>query len=150
MYRRYSAALTALFVLSVTSLAHAQQGTSDTGMAKSSRDRTHDQRALTTDTMGLHQDVAVRDSARATLAQDRTQRQTDQAQFDSLKATLKRSQQATPRDSAAINRNLAAVNHMRQKVDRDQDKTHRQEQRLDVAEKRVRKPAHSVTSTNQH
>ncbi|MEP7176789.1 MAG: hypothetical protein ABI860_09580 [Gemmatimonadales bacterium] len=96
-------------------------------MAKSSRDRTHDQQALTTDTMRLHQDVAVRDSARATLAQDRTQRQTDQAQLDSLKATLKRSQQATPRDKA-----------------------HRQEQRLDVAEKRVRKPAHSATSTNQH
>ena len=138
MFRRYPAALTALLVMSVTSLAAAQQAASDSSRRDPDRARDRDERAITADTIKLHREIAVRDSARATLTQDQEQTRAVEARIDSLQADLKKDRQATPRDTAAINRDLTALKHMRQTLDRDLDRDRREKTRVAVIEKKVR------------
>ena len=137
MSGKYTAIFTAFLILSATSLAQAQQSTSDTTRPDSDRARDRDQRALTTDTMKLHHDVALRDSARAILHQDQVQTRGVETQIDSLQAVLQHDRQATPRDDAAIARDKAAVKRLRGKLDSDLDRARRERARVDLARKAV-------------
>jgi hypothetical protein len=134
--------LTALLILGVTSLGHAQQSASDT--ARRDADRIRDKQALTTDTIKLHRDIALKDSAQAMLLRDRTRTQTDEKQLDSLRAMLKHDRQASPRDTAAIAKDQAAVTSLEKKVKMDRDQTRREETRLDLAQKAVRRESHAA------
>jgi hypothetical protein len=135
-------ALTALFMLGVTSLAHAQQSASDT--ARSDADRARDQQAITTDTIKLHHDIALRDSAKALLDRDRNETRADEQRLDTLRAVLKRNEQASPRNAAAISKDAAAVKSLEKKVDTDRDRARQQETRLDLAQKAVRQESHAA------
>ncbi|MFL5496437.1 MAG: hypothetical protein ACJ8DC_18780 [Gemmatimonadales bacterium] len=139
MFRRYSAAITALLVLAVTSLASAQQAASDSGRVVPGRIRARDERAVTADTIKLNRETAVRDSARAALGRDHAQTQAEEARIDTLQAALKKDRQATPRDTTAINRDLATLTRMRKKLDSDLDRDHREKTRLEGLEKKVQK-----------
>jgi chromosome segregation ATPase len=139
MFRRYSAAITAFLVMAVTSLASAQQAASDSTKGAPGGVRARDERAVTADTVRLHREIAVRDSARATLARDQAQTQAEEARIDTLQAALKKDRQATPRDTAAINRDLATLTRMRKKLDSDLDRDHREKARLQGIETKVKK-----------
>jgi hypothetical protein len=141
MSNKCTGALTALLILGVTSLGHAQQS-ADT--AKRDADGDRDKQALTTDTIKLHRDIALKDSAQAMLLRDRTQTQTDEKQLDSLRAMLKHDRQASPRDTAAIAKDQAAVTSLEKKVKMDRDQTRREETRLDLAQKAVRRESHAA------
>jgi hypothetical protein len=139
MFRRYSAALTALLALAVTSLASAQQAASDSTRGTPGRIRARDERAITADTTKRDREIAVRDSVRAILAQDQARTRAEEARIDSLQAALKKERQATPRDTAAINRDLATLSGMRKKLDTDLDRSRKEKMRLESIEKKVQK-----------
>jgi hypothetical protein len=148
----YSTMTAALLVLGVTSLAHAQQATSDSARSRSAqlaRVRSRDQRAITTDTIRLHREIAIRDSARTMLDQDQARTHAIGTQIDSLKAVLDRERKATPRDTVAINRNLTALTGLRQKLDRSLDRERREKTRVDSLDSRVRKESDAAIDAHQ-
>ena len=142
MLGNHSATLAVLLTLGAATLAHAQQSAGDS--THSQRARARDERAVTTDTIRLHRDIAIRDSARAALDQDRRQQQADEHQLDSLQAVLTRDRKAKPRDTAAVKRDLAVVTGQRQKLDGDRDRAHREQVRWDADDKRVRKESEAA------
>jgi hypothetical protein len=149
MFRRYSAAIPALLVMAVTSLASAQQAASDSTKGAPGQIRARDERAVTADTIRLHREIAVRDWARATLAHDHAQTQAEGARIDTLKAALNKDRQATPRDTAAINRDLATLTTMRKKLDSDLDRDHREKTRLQGIETKVKKDTDAAIDAHQ-
>lgn len=74
MFRIHTAVMTAALTLAVSALASAQSS-SDTVRTSRQAIR-HDQRILAVDSTKLKPDLALRDSARATLAQDQAQTRT--------------------------------------------------------------------------
>ena len=149
MSNKYTGALTALLILGVTSLGHAQQSASDTTRRDADRVRDRDQQALTTDTIKLHRDIAVKDSAQAMVNRDRAQLKTDETQLDTMRATLKRNRQASPPNTAAIDKDAAAVKSLEKKVDEDRARANREETRLDLAQKEVRRESHAAFEEHQ-
>jgi hypothetical protein len=152
MLGKHSATLTALLMLGAASFAQAQQATGDT----THRDSTHaarvtarEDRAITTDTMRLHRDIAMRDSARATLSQDQAQTRAVGKQIDSLKTVLDRERKATPRDSTAIKRDEAALKQLRQQQDRDLDRDRHAKSRVDAIVKKVDKESDAASAAHQ-
>lgn len=148
----YSAMATALLMLGAASLAHAQQATSDTAGRDSThaaRVRAREQRAITADTIRLHREVAIRDSARSMLDRDQAQTRATGKRIDSLKAVLDRERKATPRDTVAVNRNLAALTGLRQTLDRDLDRDRREKARVDSLDNRVRKQSEAAIDAHQ-
>ena len=104
MSRTHPAALMTLLALTVTSLAGAQQASSDTAHhAKQSpgRDQRQDQHIISADSIKLHHDIALRDSVRSALEADHDRIHADQARIDSLRAAVAAARKATPRDDAA-------------------------------------------------
>ena len=149
----YSAMATALLMLGAASLAQAQQATSDTAGRDSThamRVRARDERTITADTVRLHREMAIRDSARTLLDQDQAQTHATGKQIDSLKAVLDRERKATPRDTVAINRNLAALTGLRQKLDRDLDRDRRVKTRVDSLDSRIRKESEAAIDAHQN
>jgi hypothetical protein len=147
MLNKYTGALTALLILGVTSLGNAQQSASDT--ARREPDRVSDKKALTTDTVKLHRDIALKDSAQAMVNRDRAQLKTDETQLDSLRAALKRDRQAAPPNTATIDKDAAAVKSLEKTVDEDRARANREETRLDVAQKAVRRESHAAFEEHQ-
>lgn len=133
MIGRYIPTVVALMMIGVTPVVHAQQTTSDSLQ----RDRSRDERAITRDTLKLHSDIAVRDSARAVLQQDQARTAADQKQVDSLQADLARARKASPRDTAAITRDEALVKRRQQTLDKALDQARHQKKQVDLAEKKV-------------
>jgi hypothetical protein len=142
MSNKCTGALTALLILGVTSLGHAQQSASDT--TRRDADRARDKQALTTDTIKLHHDIALKDSAQAMLLRDRAQTQADEKRLDSLRAALQHDRQASPRNDAMIAKEAAAVKSLEKKVDLDHDRARQEETRLDLAQKAVRQESHAA------
>ena len=140
MSSTYTGALTALLIFGVGSVAQAQQSASDTAR----RDAVRDKQALTTDTIKLHHDIALKDSAQALLLRDRKETQTDEQRLDSLRAALQRERQASPSNSAAIAKDAAAVKSQEKKVNEDRARDRREETRLDLAQKAVRGESHAA------
>jgi hypothetical protein len=149
MFTRHTMTLTALLILGVASLAQAQQSASDTTRPHPDRARDRDQRALATDTVKLHLDVAHLDSARALLHQDQTQAKADENRLDSLKAVLQHDEQARPRNTAAIAKDKAAVTALRHKLDADLDRAGRERARVELAQKAVRRESHAAIEAHQ-
>lgn len=141
MLRIHAAAL-ALLALAVPSLAvqtaTAQTPSTQTPSARH-RDVAHDERVITRDTTKLHQEVAVRDSIRAALAQDHYQTQAIAARIDSLQHQLDRERAAKPRDAAAISRDEAALNAARKTRDQDLHRDQQAASRLAAVEQKVKK-----------
>ena len=144
MFTRYTGAV-ALLTLGIASIAQAQQSTSDTTRRDSVRVR--DQRALATDTTKLRFDRARLDSARTLLDKDRTLAQADEKQIDSLQTVLTSDHQKG--DSAAVARDKAAILAVRKKMDAAQDRSQREERRVDVAQKAVRRETGKTMETRQ-
>jgi hypothetical protein len=152
MLGKHSATLTALLMVGAASFAHAQQVTGDT----THRDSTHaarvtvrEDRAIATDTMRLHRDIAMRDSARTTLNRGQAQTSALGKQIDSLKTVLDRERKASPRDTTAIKRNEAALKQMRRQQDRDLDRDRREKSRVESIEKRVDKESDAAIAAHQ-
>ena len=105
MLGNHSATLAVLLTLGAATLAHAQQSAGDS--TNSQRARARDERAVTTDTIRLHWDIAVRDSARAVLDQDRRQQQADEKQSTRCRPCSRatgRPSRATPPRSSGTSR----------------------------------------------
>jgi hypothetical protein len=136
MPSKHTATVTALLILGFTALAQAQQPTTSDS-TRPDRARARDERALTTDTMKLHRDIAHLDSTRAILNQDQAQTRAEEQRIDSLQTVLQHDRQAKPRDAAAIAKDEAAVKRLRAKLDKDLDRAHREEARVDLARKAV-------------
>jgi hypothetical protein len=134
---RHTATLAGLMTAAVTSLAAAQQAAPDS--THQARAVAHDQRAITTDTVKLHRDIAVRDSARAALDREHQRTHAEGLQIDSLKARLAREEKATPRDNALVKRDLAMLTRDRRQLDRDLDRDRQEAARVDTIEQRVKK-----------
>jgi hypothetical protein len=147
MCTKYTAALTTLLILGIASFAQAQQSSSDT--TRPDRDNAQDQRALATDTMKLHLDIAHLDSLRALQHQDQTQARADEKQLDSLKAVIKRDRQATPRDSAALAQDQAQLMTLRKKLDTELDRARRERTQVEVAQKAVRRESQAAIKAHQ-
>ena len=91
MYRTYSAALTAVIALTVTSLGAAQQATNDTvhhTKPSATRDQRQDRRMVATDSTRLRHDIAVRDSLRSALEADHDRTHAATLRADSLRTAL--------------------------------------------------------------
>ena len=144
MFTRYTVAV-AVLTLGIASIAQAQQSTSDTTRRDSIRVR--DQRALSTDTTKLHLDRARLDSARTLLDNDRTLAKADEKRIDSLQTVLKSDHQKG--DSAAVARDKAAILATRKKMDTAQDRAQREERRVEVAQKTVRRETGKTMETRQ-
>jgi hypothetical protein len=149
MSRTHPAALMTLLALTVTSLAGAQQASSDTARhAKPSpgRDQRQDQRTISADSIKLHHDIALRDSVGSALEADHDRVHADQARLDSLRPALAAARKATPRDSAAIKRDLAALDRAKAALDRDLDQGKREEVRLAALKKRADQESDAIKS----
>ena len=144
MFTRYSVTV-ALLTLGIASFAQAQQSSSDTTRRDSVRVR--DERALTTDTTKLRLDRARLDTARTLLEKDRTLAQADEKRIDSLRTVLTHDQQKG--DSAAVARDKAAILALRKKMDAAQDRAQREEHRVEVAQKTVRRETGKTMETRQ-
>ena len=128
MVRPHSAALAALLVLGWTSLAGAQTA----GDSITSQDVNEGESTVAADTSGLAQEIALQDSARATLAQDQDQTQVDQARLDSLQSMLKLDRESSPHAAAV-------VAQTKREVHRDLERDRHAQARLASIEKRVKK-----------
>ncbi len=148
MFRIHTAVMTAALTLAVSALASAQSS-SDTVRTSRQAIR-HDQRILAVDSTKLKPDLALRDSARATLAQDQAQTRTLAARLDSLRAQLDRDRKATPRDSVAVARDEKALDAARKAHDRDIRRDRHEEQHLASIEQRIDKVTDSRAATNQN
>jgi hypothetical protein len=137
MRYRHAATLASLMTAALTSLAAAQQAAPDS--THQARAMAHDQRAITADTIRLHRDIAVRDSARAALDREHQRTHAEGLQIDSLKARLAREEKATPRDSALVKRDLAMLTRDRRQLDQDLDRDRREAAHVDSIEQRVKK-----------
>jgi hypothetical protein len=146
MFRIHTAALTAVLALAVTSLGAAQTA-SDTSRTPK-QDIRHDEHVIAVDSTKLHAEMAVRDSARSTLAQDQAQTRALGARVDSLKAQLDRERKATPRDSTAIARDEKALAAARKDRDRDLDRDKHEASRLASIEKKIDKETDSRAGAN--
>ncbi|MGH7513351.1 MAG: hypothetical protein ACREOQ_10550 [Gemmatimonadales bacterium] len=152
MSRTHPAALMTLLALTVTSLAGAQQASSDTAQhAKPSpgRDQRQDQRIISTDSIKLHHDIALRDSVRSALEADHDRIHADQGRLDSLRMALANARKAQPRDTAAIARDLAALNQAKQALDRDLDRDKQERSLLASMNRKVTKES-DVTADARH
>src|SRR5690242_5873195 len=124
MFRTYSAALTTLVALTVTTLAGAQQASNDTAhhaKASTTRDERQDRRTISSDSTRLRHDIAVRDSVRSTLDADHDRTRAASLRADSLRTALAAARKATPRDTAAIRRDTQALNQAKKTLDQDLD-----------------------------
>jgi hypothetical protein len=132
MVRSRSVALTALLVVGATSLARAQAA----GGSAAGADPT-----LTAgvDTSALARDRAMEDSARAIVAQDDSQTQTDQARLDSVQDLLRSDRTTTPRATAAVSRDQAAVSATQKALRRDAKQAKHARSQLGSIEKAVKK-----------
>ena len=137
MRHRHTAMLTALMTAAVTSLAAAQQSAPDS--THQQRAIAHDEHAITNDRTRLHQDIALRDSARAALDRDPQRTQAEGMQIDSLKAKLDRDRKASPRDTALVNRELATLTRDRKQLDQDLDRGKQAAAHESKIEQRVKK-----------
>jgi hypothetical protein len=144
MFRIHTAVLTAMLALAVTSLGAAQTATDSTR-----RDLKQDNRAFARDTVKLNQDIAMRDSVRATLAQERNRMQVGDARIDSLQSQLDRARKATPRDSAAIKRDETALANARKAQDREIDRYKQEMSRLKLVEAKVRKESDTTIDVHR-
>ena len=128
MFRMLSAALTLLLTLSLTSLARAQDlqphDPEDAGGAPAGATE-------------LDRDIAIRDSTRTAVAEDRALIQVDQARLDSLQGALVNAREATPRDAAALRVTAAAVKETKRAVAHDVDRARRERMRLAAIERKV-------------
>ena len=132
MIARPIATLTAFLLLAPVTVVHAQQSTDTLH-----RDRAHDERVITRDTLKVNHAVAVRDSARAALQQDQAKGDADKKQLDSVQADLARARKASPRDTAAINRDEASVKRLQEALDRDRDRARHEKNQAQLAQKAV-------------
>ena len=136
MLRIHTAGL-ALLALLAPSFATAQ--TTTPSATARHRDVAHDERTITRDTTRIQQEIALRDSARATLAQDHHQTQLIAARIDSLQHQLDRERAAKPRDEAAIRRDEAALTAARKTRDQDLRRDKRAASHLAMVEQKVKK-----------
>ncbi|HEY8258970.1 MAG TPA: hypothetical protein VIG08_15025 [Gemmatimonadales bacterium] len=150
MLARHAATLTALLFLGVAPVASSQQTTDSLHQTTDSLQhaRHHDAKMITTDTVKLHRDIAIRDSTRASLTRDQTASQADQKRIDSVKAVLANERKATPRDTAAINRNLALVKRLQSTHDQELDKSRQEKKRLDFDEKTVKRESSAALAAH--
>jgi hypothetical protein len=147
MSRTYSAALMTLLALTVTSLAGAQQASSDTAhhaKASTTRDQRQDRRTITADSIKLNHDIAVRDSARAMLEADHERTHATSLRLDSLRTALAAAKKASPRDTAAIRRDTQALNQAKKTLDQDLDRAKREAARLATLQKTVDQESHAT------
>jgi hypothetical protein len=148
MFRTHSAALAALLVLAVTSMAGAQEASSDTARhAKPpmNHDERQDARTISADSTRLHRDIALGDSIRAVVAKDHARTQAEEARVDSLKVVLAKARKTTPRDTAAVNRDLAALNQAREALENDVHRAEHERKLLASIEKRIRKESDATS-----
>jgi hypothetical protein len=112
-------------------------------------DERQDARALSADSATLQRDIAMRDSARASLEADHDRVHADQARIDSLRAAVTIVRKAQPRDTAAITRELAALTHAKQALDRDLDRGKQEQSLLASMNRKVTKES-DATADARH
>jgi hypothetical protein len=151
MFRTHSAALAALLVLAVTSMARAQEASDTARHAKPpmNRDEHQDARTISADSTRLHRDIALRDSISAVVAKDHARTQAEQARVDSLKMALAKARKATPRDTAAVNRDLAALKRAQEAIETDVHRAEHERKLLASIEKRIRKESDATIDARQ-
>lgn len=151
MFARHTATLTAALILGMAAVAHAQQSTDTTKQATDSLQhaRHHDEKMITSDTVKLNRDIAVRDSVRKVLDQDQATATAEGKKIDSLKVALDKERKATPRDSAAINRTQAALKQAQSSHDRMLDKASREKKRAEFAEKTVKRESQAAIDAHK-
>jgi hypothetical protein len=143
MKSRFFPAVVAVMVMGIATAGHAQQATDSL-----QRDRTHDERAVTRDTLKMNHDIAVRDSVRTLLQQDQARTAVTTKQIDSLQADMTRARQASPRDTAAIARDEASVKRLQAVLDKDLDRSRSEKQRLAFTEKTVQRESHAAIAAH--
>jgi hypothetical protein len=137
MRHRPIATLAAVLTAALTSLAAAQQTAPDSTHLQ--RDMSRDQRQISADTVKRDKEIAMRDSARATLNQDQTKTHSEALAIDSTKAQLAREEKASPRDTAAINRDKAKLEQERKQLDQDLDRSQKEKAKVEKMDKQVQK-----------
>jgi hypothetical protein len=133
MVRFHSAAVAAVLLVGMTSLAGAQAAGDSTG----SRDLNPSTPDVAADT-ALADEIAMGDSVRAMLAQDDSQTQVDQAQLDSLQSMLKSDRSSAPH-AAAVSQDQAAVAQTKHAIHRDLARDQHARTRLTSIEKEIKK-----------
>jgi hypothetical protein len=106
------------------------------------RDVHQDARTIATDSARLQREIALRDSTRKMLAQDRTLTRADEARLDSLQAALAKARKTN--DAAAVNRDLAAVTQAKRTLEGDKDRDQHERAQLASIDQKVSRESNAT------
>ncbi len=146
MFARHSATLAAALIFGMATVGHAQQSTDTVKQADDSLQhaRHHGEKMITSDTVKLNRDIAIRDSVRKVLDSDQAAATAEGKKIDSLKVVLDKERKASPRDAAAISRTQGEINQAQSRHDQMLDKASREKKRSEFAEKTVKRESQAA------